>query len=186
MHFADSTCLAINCFRGFISLNHLNTLNFLQLMNDLESAMIESEMLKSRRRLNRSEFSWLNRICMLDEIKFQQQHVAMHAYFAYLRTWFHMHQDVNMRVTIVFLFDQSRERNESNVSWWNSSRIREFQFDDFIAQLVIDDHCFIVDNIHQFIRDFYLSICWSNLINESISIKCEEITTLRVVNYAFV
>ncbi len=100
MHFADSTCLAVNRFRRFIPLNHLNTVNLFQLMNDLESAMIESEMSKSRRRFCRSGFSRLNWICMLiqvfltDEIKFQQQHVALHAYFAYLRTWFHMHQDV--------------------------------------------------------------------------------------------
>jgi hypothetical protein len=86
MHFADRTCLAVNRFRGFISLNHLNIVNLLHLMNDLESAIIEFEMSKSRRRLSRSEFSWLNWICILiqiflnDEIKFQQQHVALHAY----------------------------------------------------------------------------------------------------------
>jgi hypothetical protein len=57
MHFADSTCLAVNRFRGFIPFNHLNIVNLFQLMNDLGPAMIESEMSKPRRRLCRSEFS---------------------------------------------------------------------------------------------------------------------------------
>ncbi len=149
-------------------------------------------MSNSRRRFRRSEFSWLNGICMLiqvfltDEIKFQQQDVALHAYFAYLRTRLHMHQSVNMWITIVFFFDQSRRRNESNISKWNSSGIRELQFDSLIAQLVIDDHRFIVDNIHQLIRSFNSFICWSNLINKAFSIKCERITAFWVVNNALV
>jgi hypothetical protein len=107
MHLRDSTRLAFYCSRGFISLNHLYTLNFLQLMNHLGPTMTESKMPKSRRRFRRSEFSWLNRICMLNEMKFQQQHVAMHAYFAYFRVWFHMHQDVSMRITIITLLDET-------------------------------------------------------------------------------
>jgi hypothetical protein len=137
------------------------------------------------------EFS-MNRICMLiqvfltDEIKFQQQHVALHAYFAYFRTRLHMHENVSMWVTIVFLFDQSRERNENNISRWNSDRIREFQFDSFIAQLVIDDHRLIVDNIHQLIRDFNSLIWRSQFVYESISIIRERITAFWVVNNTFV
>jgi hypothetical protein len=80
MYFRNDTRFAINCFWWFIFIffDHLNIINLFQLMNDLESAIIEFEMLKSRRRLNRSEFSWLNRICMLiqvfltDEIILQQ------------------------------------------------------------------------------------------------------------------
>ncbi len=60
VHFADSTCLAVNRFRGFIPLNHLNTVNLFQLMNDLGPAMTESEVPKSRRRFCRSGFSRLN------------------------------------------------------------------------------------------------------------------------------
>jgi hypothetical protein len=113
MHFADSTRLAINCFRRFIPFNHLNVVNFLQLMNDLESAMIESQMSDSRRRFRRNEFSWLNLICMLiqvfltDEIKLQQQHVALHAYVAYFLTRLHMHESVNMRITVIILLDET-------------------------------------------------------------------------------
>jgi hypothetical protein len=192
MHFADSTCLAINCFREFILLNHLNTLNFVQLMNNLESTMIEFKMSKSWRRFRYSEFSRLNQICMLiqvfltDEIKLQQQHVALHVYVTYFLIRLHMHKNVSMRVTIVFFFDQSREWNENNVSWWNSDRIREFQFDDFIAQLVINDHRLIIDNIYQLIRDFYSFICKSQIIYKSISIKRERIITLRIVNNTLV
>ncbi len=151
-------------------------------------------MPKSWRRFCHSEFSRLNRICismfiqvfLTDEIKFQQQHVALHAYFAYFRARLHMHEDVSMRIAIVFFFDQSRRRNESNISRWNSDRIREFQFDDFIVQLVIDDHRLIVDNIHQFIRCFDSFICWSQIIYKAISIKREKITTFWVVNNALV
>jgi hypothetical protein len=78
--------------------------------------MTQSEMSKSRRRLCRSEFSRLNRICMLDRVKFQQHHVALHAYFAYFRIRLHMHESVNMRITIVLFFDQSCEQNENNIS----------------------------------------------------------------------
>jgi hypothetical protein len=130
MHLRDDTRLAINCFRWFIFIffDHLNIINFLQLMNDLESAMIKSQMSKSRRRLCRSEFSWLNRICMLilNRVEFQQQNIAMHAYFAYLRVWFHMHQDVSMQITIISLLDQPREQNESNC-WFTSTVMIRFK-----------------------------------------------------------
>jgi hypothetical protein len=53
---------------------------------------------KSWRRFCHSRFSRLNRICMLiqvfltDEIKFQQQHVALHAYFAYFCIRLHINE----------------------------------------------------------------------------------------------
>jgi hypothetical protein len=119
MHLRDSTRLVFYWFWWFIFIffDHLDVVNLFQLMYHLWSTMTQSEMSKSRRCFCHSGFSRLNRICMLiqvfltDEIKFQQQHVALHAYFAYFRVWFHMHQDTNMRVTIVILFYET--------SWWD-------------------------------------------------------------------
>jgi hypothetical protein len=111
VHLRDDTRLAINCFRWFIfiSFGHLNIINLFQLVNDLGPAMTESEVSKPRRRLCRSEFSWLNRICMLilNRVEFQQQNIAMHAYFAYFRTRLHMHEGVSMRITIIILLDET-------------------------------------------------------------------------------
>ncbi len=100
MHLRDSTRLAIHCFWWFIFIffDHLDVVNFFQLMYHLWSTMTQSEMSKSRRRFCHSRFSRLNRICMLiqvfltDEIKFQQQHVALHAYFAYFCIRLHINE----------------------------------------------------------------------------------------------
>ncbi len=74
IHFRDNTRFAIDCFREFIFFNHFNIINFLQLLNDLRFTITEFEMSKSRRRLNRSQFSRLNQIRMfiLNQVKFQQ------------------------------------------------------------------------------------------------------------------